>query len=74
MKDKQIIHVQITQGRPETQALQLSVVENHPEASASGTCKTCAQLNGEPVSWVGMPPFHPHCACTVEWREVKGDE
>lgn len=71
MRDRQMINVQVTQGRPETQAMQLSVIENHPEHSASGTCRVCTMLNGQPVAWIGVPPFHPNCVCEVAWREAK---
>lgn len=66
-----MINVQVTQGRPETQALELLILENHPEHSAAGPCRVCEPLNMQPVAAFGVPPFHPNCVCTVSWREAK---
>lgn len=37
-----------------------------PGATKSGVCPDCSNKNGHPVSEVGRPPAHPHCACRVD--------
>jgi hypothetical protein len=64
------IKVQRKAGRPEVVTLQETVIVNHPEDSASGTCRVCEPANLMPVEAAGSPPFHPNCVCTVEWVEA----
>ncbi len=65
------INVQVADGSPEFTTLEQQVIVNHPENSQSGTCNVCEPLQLVPIEAVGFPPFHPHCVCEVEWREVK---
>lgn len=40
-----------------------------PGATKSGVCADCLLKNGRPVSEVGRPPAHPHCACGTQTIE-----
>ncbi len=50
----------------------------------AGPCKLCQSLNGqrEGTSWsrnpageqFGPPPLHPHCACTIVWRNAEASD
>ena len=63
------INVQAEPGQPEFVTIEQFVIENHPEATEAGTCAVCEVKDNQPVAKVGYPPFHPHCVCTVEWKE-----
>lgn len=47
------------------------VITTNPGATVSGVCALCASMEGQPVSEAGSPPFHNHCACGTEMREVE---
>ena len=63
------INVQLVAGEPEYGTIEQFVIENHPENSQAGPCVECEPKDQQPVAKVGYPPFHPHCVCTVEWKE-----
>jgi hypothetical protein len=65
------LNVGLTDGSAEVTHFEARIVVNHPEASESGTCRTCDELDGLPVAAVGLPPFHPNCVCTAEWKQVQ---
>lgn len=47
------------------------VAVNDPGATKSGTCALCETLNGKPISQVGAPPYHKHCACKTEMVQLE---
>lgn len=47
----------------------VEVVTTDPGATKSGVCAQCLSKKDRPVSEVGRPPFHPHCACGTQTVE-----